>query len=183
MCTASSNPGPNAPLYDGCKNSTQPEANVVAAYNAWRKAGFASSQLVLGLPLYGYLSQSNATSLRTRSNILAPVTVVADSGQIQFRDLISQGALVRTISANPKGLPSFVAGGGFDRHWDHCSSTPYLCSPSAGQVITYDDTGSLEMKAQLARELGFLGANLFDVHGDTDQWDLVNSVRKGLGLS
>jgi chitinase len=182
-CIASANPGPNAPMHDACKNSTQPEGNMVAAYDAWTNAGFRPSQLVLGVPSYGYVSQSNVTSLRTRSSTSSTVTVFPDSGQIQFRDLVSQGALVCTTTANPDGPRSCVAGGGFEEFWDGCSSTPFLRSPSAGQVVTYDDPKSLEMKAQLARELRILGTNMFDVHGDTDQWDLTKSVRKGLGCS
>jgi chitinase len=170
-------------MHDACKNSTQPEANMVAAYNAWTNAGFDRSQLVIGLPSYGYVSQSNATRLRTRSNSSSTVTVVADGGQIQFCDLVSQGALVRTTPADPDSPCSFVAGGGFERSWDDCSSTPFLHSSSAGQVITYDDPKSLGMKAQFTRELNCLGINMFDVHGDTDQWDLTNSVRRGLGFS
>jgi chitinase len=154
---------------------------MVSAYNAWTNAGFNPSQIVIGLPSYGYVSRSSATRLRTRSNSSSIVAVVPDSGQIQFYDLVSQGALVRMPPSNASDPCNFVASGGFKRSWDDCSSTPFLYSPQ--QVVAYDDPESLGMKAKLARELNCLGANLFDVHGDTDQWDLTNSVRKGLGLS
>ena len=55
-------------------------------------------------------------------------------------------------------------------------------SEDARQVVTYDDPVSLEMKGQLVRQAGMLGVNMFDVHGDTDEWALVDSLRKGLGL-
>ncbi|KAI0347133.1 glycoside hydrolase [Trametopsis cervina] len=71
---------------------------------------------------------------------------------------------------------------GFVREWDACSSTPYMHSAAAKQVITYDDPQSLEMKAVFVRAAGLLGANMFDVHGDTDQWDLTDGIRRGLGL-
>jgi len=38
------------------------------------------------------------------------------------------------------------------------------------------------MKAAFAREVGMLGVNLFDIHGDIDEWDLTDSIRKSLGL-
>jgi chitinase len=182
-CKASSNPGPNAPMHDGCKNSTQPDANAVAAYNAWTNVGFPPSKIVFGLAAYGYASKSNATSLRTRSNSSPLVTVISDNGQVPFRELVSQGALVRTIAADPSSPGSFNAAGGFERYWDNCSGTPFLRSVSAGQVISYDDPKSLKMKAQLAKELKLRGTNMFDICGDTDRWELTNSVRNGLGLS
>lgn len=170
-------PGPNAPLYDSCKNSSQPEGSALAALKAWTAAGFPSSQLVLGVPSYGYLSQSDATALKTRSNSSSSVTVVADGSQIQFRDLVAQGALVCTTRAKSDGPCSYVASGGFQRSWDVCSATPFLHSSSARQVITYDDPTSLGMKAQFARELKFRGVNMFSIDGDTDEWDLIKSVK------
>ena len=130
---------------------------------------------------------------------------IAD-GQVQFRSLIKQRAL-QYIPALPAFGPNatssdpatsaeltriayaghqitnlFTALGGFQRRWDSCSSTPYLTSPAAKQVISYDDPQSLEMKAVFVREAGMLGVNMFDVHGDTDQWDLTDAIRRGLGL-
>ncbi|KAJ6598935.1 glycoside hydrolase [Mycena vulgaris] len=170
---ASANPGPNAPLYDACKNSSQPDANAVAGYKAWTAAGFPAKQIVLGVPSYAYLSKSAVTRLRTR--------LVGDGDQIQFRELFKQGALVRSSVRDSYG-PVFTGSSGFTRYWDKCSSTPFLRSPSAGQVVTYDDVQSLGMKAAWTKEVGMLGVNMFDVHGDTDSWDLTDSIRRGLGL-
>lgn len=55
---ASSTPGPNAPLGNLCGTSTQPQASAQAALAQWTAAGFPASKLLLGLPLYGYVSQS-----------------------------------------------------------------------------------------------------------------------------
>ena len=76
----------------------------------------------------------------------------------------------------------FDGTGGFTRYWDACSSTPFLRSEFAEQIITFDDPQSLSLKAAWAKEAGILGVNIFDVHGDTDDWDLVDSLRKGLGI-
>ena len=260
--TASSSPGPNAPLEDGCKNSSIPSANARSAVLAWKAAGFASSQLVLGVPAYAYISRSTAPSLRQKRALDPSMNVRVlndaggtDNGQVQFRDLIKQGALARTnrllesssspsgtgdeslgnppdpetdidcadvdehedddggqltLSISPAGglmvspvavdssslgspaspprppnvfaAASFEGAGGFSRHWDVCSSTPYLRSEFAEQIITFDDPQSLGLKAAWAKEAGILGVNLFDAHGDTDDWDLVDSLRKGLGI-
>ena len=189
---ASRDPGPNAPLHDACNNSTQPVANAVAAYNAWTSANFPAKKLVLGLPSYGYLSSSTAERLRTRSMSTSNegdgasfITAVSEDGgsddQVQFRNLIDQGILVRSTDSSPDtSFPKFVGSGGFERFWDGCSDTPYLRSASSSQIISYDDPESLAMKAAFAKGVGMRGVNLFDVHGDTDEWDLIDSVRKSL---
>jgi len=56
-------PGPNAPLGNLCGNSTEPQYSAEAAFSQWTSANFPAGQLVLGLPLYGYASQSSATTL------------------------------------------------------------------------------------------------------------------------
>ncbi|KAI0677694.1 glycoside hydrolase family 18 protein [Trametes maxima] len=61
---ASSNPGPNAPLGNLCGNSQLPQYSAQAALSQWTQAGFPASKLVLGLPLYGYVSQSTKTTLQ-----------------------------------------------------------------------------------------------------------------------
>lgn len=86
--------------------------------------------------------------------------------------------MLNTAAAGPK----YIGGCGFTREWDSGSATPFLHSPYTGQVIAYDDPESLRMKATLAKDLDMLGVNMFDVHGDTDRWDLIDAVRSGLGL-
>jgi hypothetical protein len=60
---ASSIPGPNAPLSNVCGTSSQPTATAEAAFKQWTAAGFPAAKLLLGLPLYGYVSRSSKTSL------------------------------------------------------------------------------------------------------------------------
>ena len=183
---ASSEPGPNAPLHDACGTSTQPDANAVAAFQAWTAAKFPSCKLVLGLPSYGYISTSQAERLRTRSSRPDSIKVIDEDGgsdsQVQFRQLVSQGVLVRSLPPHGNGSPSISSSGGFERRWDTCSATPFLRSTSSGQIITYDDPESLGMKAAFARQVGMLGVNMFDIHGDSDECDLIDSIRKSLDL-
>ncbi|KAH9179848.1 glycoside hydrolase family 18 protein [Lactarius sanguifluus] len=162
---ASPNPGPNAPLSNACHNSSQPAASAEAAVNAWAAAGFPSNKLVLGVPSYGYISDSKRTA--TQHTLLSP-DEGADNGQVQFRELVRQSVLCE----DPGGPGVYVGCGGFTREWDACSSTPF-------QVVTYDDPQSLGLKAAFAKQHGLLGVNLFDVHGDTDRWELVDSLRQG----
>jgi len=89
---------------------------------------------------------------------------------------------MRSSGLDQNSTVTFVANGGFERHWDGCSDTPYLRSTASKQVVTYDDPESIGLKAAFAKQVGMLGVNLFDVHGDTDGWDLTDSARKSIGL-
>ncbi|KAE9391168.1 glycoside hydrolase [Gymnopus androsaceus JB14] len=60
---SSSTPGPNAPLGNLCSNSSLPNYSAEAAFSQWTGAGFPASKMLLGLPLYGYVSNSTATVL------------------------------------------------------------------------------------------------------------------------
>ncbi|KAH7105665.1 glycoside hydrolase superfamily [Auriculariales sp. MPI-PUGE-AT-0066] len=192
---SSANPGPNAPLDDGCR--IQPNLA------SWTQSGFPASKLVLGIPAYGYISRSSATRLRNRRSapdgtiaLEAPngINVVStpdengmvtieneeggiDGGQVQFRSIVEQGALKTSQESK------FVGAGGFKRHWDNCSSTPFLSSVFASQIITYDDPESMRLKGAFAAEAGLHGVNMFDAHGDTERWDLIDAARNGLGLA
>ncbi len=64
MWGASSSPGPNAPLGNLCGNASLPQYSAQAALSQWTKAGFPKNKLVLGLPLYGYVSKSTKTTLQ-----------------------------------------------------------------------------------------------------------------------
>ncbi|KAI0092710.1 glycoside hydrolase superfamily [Irpex rosettiformis] len=105
-----------------------------------------------------------------------------DSGDSDDSGDPSQAGVTSIAFAGQQIINVFNGQNGFVRQWDACSSTPYLRSASARQVITYDDPQSLEMKAVFVRAAGLLGVNLFDIHGDTDKWDLTDGIRRGLGL-
>lgn len=106
------------------------------------------------------------------------------SGQIQFRDLVHQGALLRSPNSDGNAtLPGFNPSGGFTRYWDDCSSTPYLRSEAARQLVAYDDPQSLLFKALFAKRMGMRGVNLFDVHGDTDDHVLIRAVTQAIAPS
>lgn len=140
---ASPTPGPNAPLSNGCGNSSQPLANAESAIRSWTNAGFSPRQLVLGIPAYGYVSRSTAKLLSSRDEgagisnnmTISSVELQSDDGsseggQVSFQALVRQGALVRNNGGGYDG------GGGFERNWDGCSNTvSCLCSSSKNIVI------------------------------------------------
>jgi hypothetical protein len=134
-------PGLSRPQHTPAKRVPQLDAarrQHRSSYNALTRAGFPANQLVLGLPSYGYISQSTASYLHNRALPAAPVNSTNpdqdnpsapsspfvsvrspdDSSQIQFRDLQAQGMLVR---GGPDYYgPSFVGSGGFMQLWDAC---------------------------------------------------------------
>ncbi|KIK66384.1 glycoside hydrolase family 18 protein [Collybiopsis luxurians FD-317 M1] len=60
---SSSTPGPNAPLGNLCGTSSLLQYSAQAALSQWSAAGFPASKMLLGLPLYGYVSNSTKTTL------------------------------------------------------------------------------------------------------------------------
>lgn len=138
---ASSTPGPNAPLGNLCGTSQQPQASAEAALQQWTAAGFRASQLLLGLPLYGYASQSTATTLtgsllpsngtnEAKMNFLngahprskpSPAKPQAEAGdlsgwwgqQIPFNSLLASGALAKQSNGTYTGANGYTEGGYF----------------------------------------------------------------------
>jgi chitinase len=188
--TASSHPGPNAPLSDICGNSSEPEANAVYGYDAFVRAGIPAHQLMLGVPSYGYISRSSVTALqdrRRRRNSASTAVINEDnngttSGTIQFSSLVTQGALIPMGKENRNGDPIYEGSDGFERRWDTCSSTPWIENAAIQQVVTYDDPVSLGLKAAFSLDVGMKGVALWDVHGDTDDWALTDAIRRALKL-
>ncbi|GAA5821856.1 hypothetical protein JCM11251_004747 [Rhodosporidiobolus azoricus] len=289
---ASSTPGANAPLSNKCSGSMQPQANMASAIEKWTSAGMPASKILMGVPAYGYISSSTATSLihkradipstglsnrhlanivheennwsaghrwyvegqrqadarrrarraakrelrkrqteelaKTGSIIVCPhnhsgkpcegVTgqniseinwnplqsngsssgpVTGPDGvfnpgagpgkvgkgdlsglegnQIQFVDLINYGVIVKSLSG------AYVGTNGYTRAWDDCSSTPYLYDTSRKAVITYDDPQSLALKGQLAAQKGLGGILMWDLSGDTKDFQLTQAYSTGMG--
>ncbi|KAK0453443.1 glycoside hydrolase superfamily [Armillaria borealis] len=92
---------------------------------------------------------------------------------IMFKNLVKQGALTS----------DYKGGKGFTRLWDKCSSTPFLRSETAGEVVSYDDPQSIMLKGLFVKKSGMLGTNMWDINGDTKDWALMNAARKGMGIS
>ncbi|MBW0507677.1 hypothetical protein O181_047392 [Austropuccinia psidii MF-1] len=188
--------GPNAPLFETC-NDPNMKYSAHQAVETWTSTGFPASKILLGLPAYGYqytmpdskLTESNfsgnaslTSQLFTRfdKGASAPSTQdqAAEVGPSKcggpsennwlFKDLINCGKL----SADGK-----QGSGGFLRHYDKCSKTPFLFNPSTKVLIAYDDPKSLARKAKFAHSKGLGGVNVFDATGDTQSHLLFKAIR------
>lgn len=133
--------GPNAPLFETC-NDPETKFSVSQAIQAWTSTGFPASQILLGIPSYGYQYQLESSSLNPthfsgQPNLTSlffgkidkskqaqglktgPVSPGScgsptDDGNFLFKDLITCGFL------SQDGLTGLR---GFQRHYDHCTHT------------------------------------------------------------
>ncbi|KAF8154277.1 glycoside hydrolase family 18 protein [Crassisporium funariophilum] len=194
---SSPKPGPNAPLGDLCGTNTQPAATAQSAFAQWTAAGMPASKLLLGLPLYGYVSKSTAKKLTGSSSgngefpLLAhpkypPLargggTSALPSGdlssmwgqQVSFNQLVNTGTLV------DRGDGNYNASNGYTQGWDNCSDTPYMYNVEKTTVVTYDDTWSLASKAQFAKKSGMGGCFTWSLDQD-DGCVLQDVIRSNL---
>ncbi|KAF8970627.1 glycoside hydrolase superfamily [Flammula alnicola] len=195
---SSSHPGPNAPLGDLCRTSSQPNANAHAALAQWARAGMPASKLLLGLALYGYVSKStdkkltgsfvpSATDSRFPSGAHPKYRRDSSKGspalgdlstmwgqQIPFSQLVSSGALVKKDDGN------YDASHGYTMGWDDCSDTPYIFNTSRTTVVSYDDTYSIASKTQFAKDSGMGGCFSWSMDQD-DGLTLHNVMLHHLG--
>ncbi|KAF8890746.1 glycoside hydrolase family 18 protein [Infundibulicybe gibba] len=190
---ASSKPGPNAPLGNSCGSSQLPQATAQAALTQWVKAGMPAFKLLLGLPLYGYVSKSTAKKLSgslqpeypARSGAHSASVVdnnVCSAGdlsnmwgkQIAFSQLLSSGALQKQSDG------TYTAANGYTMGWDDCSDTPFLFNVGKTTVVSYDDTWSLADKATFAKTSGMAGCFTWSLDQD-DGLTLHNVIRTSLG--
>ncbi|KDR78222.1 hypothetical protein GALMADRAFT_1307739 [Galerina marginata CBS 339.88] len=193
--SSSSHPGPNAPLGNLCGSSSQPQANAQAALAQWTRAGMPAAKLLLGLPVYGYVSKSKDKEL-TGSSLpssilptgahprLAPnrfriSEALGDLSalwgqQIPFIQLVQSKVLVK----NQDG--TYGAANGYTSAWDNCSDTPYLYNIGRTTVVTFDDTYSIASKTLFAKKSGMGGCFTWSLDQD-DGLTLHNIMLHNLG--
>ncbi|TFY53139.1 hypothetical protein EVJ58_g9617 [Rhodofomes roseus] len=182
--SSTTSPGPNAPLGNLCGNTTAPQYSAEAAFSQWTGAGFPAGQLVLGLPLYGYVSQSSTTTLTDfkrpeadKSSASASKDVGASAGpELQAYRQRVLGLAGKQADACP--IPAKAGSAG----WDNCSDTPYLYDTARTTVVAYDDTYSLGDKASYAKSAGMAGCFTWSLDQDYN-YVLQDVIRSNLGLS
>ncbi|TFK29162.1 glycoside hydrolase [Coprinopsis marcescibilis] len=152
---SSGTPGPNAPLGNLCGTSKQPHASAQAALAQWKAAGFPASKQLLGLALYGWVSQSSKTVLNgafmpSDNMVLLTKTEATPSdgkGDITFLNgahprakdgSIAQSASVNTSTAEGDGEGEIVVQAADLRKW-WGQQIPFKTLVSSGALVKKSD--------------------------------------------
>ncbi|GAB5587422.1 hypothetical protein Unana1_02322 [Umbelopsis nana] len=168
----------NAPLY----SSKYDASSGSAAIAAWNKAGIPKSQIVLGVPFYGFtidtkkpISAStgqnvplNPTAIQgdqydTKGADPCPGAVAAYSGEMQWRSIKAAGIL-----HNQNGWKSY---------WSSVNKTPYAYKASAKQFVSFDDPQSVTLKAQYAKKQNLGGVMMWSLEMDDSEHSLLNALQ------
>ncbi|KAL8276452.1 hypothetical protein RQP46_011154 [Phenoliferia psychrophenolica] len=180
--TWSGSTGPNSPL-NACNSGVGADTTIAL----WTGAGFPANQLMLSqlsnTTIGNYTSQiyqamsttlpkGDSSDNYTTSTDVCGVTTTGYLGHWEMYELISEGLL----SSDEK-----TGKNGFTRHWDDCTSTPFLFNPSTKIFITYDDSESIGLKAEFAVAKGLAGLFIFDSLGFTSK--VYSAMKEGLGLT
>ncbi|KAF5329825.1 hypothetical protein D9619_009058 [Psilocybe cf. subviscida] len=190
-----SNPGSNAPL-----SAPILPCSAEAAMRFWSAAGFPKEQMLLGIPLFGFVFKTKKTSLVGDDSVDALSTVAFKGAhkeiiarppmqslsshvslacwwgkQIPFKNIVQSGALVKRFDGN------YGQGAGYTLAWDDTSSTPYLFNSKKRTLITFDNTRSLAAKVRFAKENGLAGCCAWSLDMD-DGTSLQDVIRTAMGV-
>lgn len=124
--------------------------NVDAAAQAYLSAGVPAEKLVIGTAFYGRGWSgvgATANGLYQSASGAAPGTW--EPGNYDYKDIATN-----------------LLGSGYARHWHAEALVPWLYSPSAGVMITYDDPESIGHKADYVVSNGLGGAMFWELSGD-----------------
>jgi len=180
--------GPNSPLY------TSPHAeepfSLDSGVRAWRKAGFKNSQIVAGIPFYGWSASGIKEDIGKTGNMYIPFTGLpqaqgdsedspsADpcpnakslySGTWTFSNLMSQKVLRTPTTAYTQN--------GWVRVWDKSSQSPYLFNKAKGQFITYNDPLTIRLKAQYVKDNKLAGVFAWSLDQDTRSQVMIDAMQ------
>ncbi len=122
---------------------SQANHNTQASINYYLGQGVPASQLVFGVPFYGYDFPVSNLHTACPSNNCGATTYV--------------GYLAAAADV----------GNGWTRYWDASASSPYLISNSSANTITYDDAQSIQAKSTWALNTADLGGVfMWELSGD-----------------
>ncbi len=145
----------NAPLY----GTTEPSPNRVwscdQAVNAWIKAGFPKSKLVMGVPFYG-----------------RKYTGVTGGGKGIFRPFVS----ARSIDYDDI-QSGYLGKSGYARYYGAAGKTPWLFNGST--FISYEDAASIAQKTGYVKKWGLAGAGVWEL-SQNDDGALLKALYSGL---
>ena len=155
--------------------------DITDALAAYKTAGVAANQLVVGIPVYGRMSI--ISSAGATQGLYQPITGVPQgewdtgapntyTGMVNYNCIVDQTTCGTGYTLPPLALVEPTA-----TNLGQYSQTPWGYSSSL--FITYDDVTSTTTKANLVESNGYDGVMLWDLSGDfpdSDPRSLVNTV-------
>jgi len=186
--------GPVGPLNDSCvANPSQSVGSAVSALKAWTDAGFPKSQIVLGVPAYGYgyvVNDSSAFESGSKTQLASsfvpyknPATQGSPSLDVcgvtepasaiyDFTSIHATGLL------DCNGLPAQ----GVPNYFDTCSQSPSIYDTKTSIWYEYDDPRTFKAKGQFILSQGLKGFAMWDAGSDYDDL-LLDAICTGMGSS
>ena len=118
--------------------------------------GIPKEKILMGIPFYG--KSFNATGL------YAPHTGTTD---YSYTDIVP------------------LIGNGWTYYWDNVSKVPYIMNSSFTKLITFDDSVSVRLKCEYAREKNLAGVMIWALGHDAIGYNqpLLTTIGKVIGLS
>ena len=135
--------GHNAPLYAAPGDPQGPTYCADAAIQYYTSHGASASKVMIGLPFYG--QQFNSTNLYATST---------GGGEIMYTNAVAD------------------LSNGWTRVWDDAPKVPYLLNPGRTNVVSYDDTLSIQYKCDYAVGNRLGGAFIWEITEDTAKGQL-----------
>lgn len=169
--------GHNAPLYANSHDEDQ-KFNIAEAMREFHEVhGIPKEQLLVGLAYYGRgWGDVPATEIVPGlPGLFAPGTATVNG---QWDD---EGEYTGT---NPyRYLLELEKDPAWAKHRDDESRVPYLYNDSTGVFLTYDDAESITEKTRWILDEGYGGAIIWELSGDTDDYELAQIVAEIKGES
>lgn len=158
----------NSPLYadsgDPSPWWSREELNVDATVRGYLASGVPAMKLVVGVPFYGRGWEGVPD---------------INHGLFQQAGGVPQGTWEPGVF-DYKDLKANYLGKGYTRYWSDDAGVPWLFSPEAGVMITYDDPQSIRAKADYIRDNRVGGAMIWELSCDDGSNDLIDSLYQGL---
>jgi chitinase len=148
--------GHNAPLFGPPEDPDGKILNTAAGMAYWNTAkSWPKNRLLVGIPSYG----RGFLAARWYDNVSGK----SSHGYISLltaRQMITEG---------------------WTRNWDPHALVPYLSKPGTGELISYEDEQSAELKGKWARDEGYRGIFFWEISRDFSEGThaVVAAARKG----
>ncbi|KAI8446520.1 glycoside hydrolase, partial [Phakopsora pachyrhizi] len=166
--------GPNAPLFSTCSDPAS-KFSALQAVKHWISTGIPAKKMILGIPSYGYaytlkLNKLTETKFsgdsKKTSHLFQSTTGVPPKAQKTAnlggdKDACGNvnppgGQWLFKELSGPKKLTSNAKKclGGFERHYNSCTQTPFIFNPETCSLISYNDPTSFRAKAKFVLRHG-----------------------------